>query len=153
MIPWVDRLAELEDSIWFKPIAEGKASTAEIISHLMKWDRYLITTAIPAVQSGEGVVFPSFDPFNSAAYEYAKSGISKNQLLAEFLSTREELCGLLLGVGEEVLRKHTTANGVEICPHTGTPYSLLYITQEFIDHDNHHKNQIEHAILHKQSRL
>ncbi len=36
---------------------------------------------------------------------------------------------------------------VELCPHTGTPYSLLYIIQEFIEHDQHHKVQIDKALL------
>lgn len=147
IIPWINRLVELDDPTWFKPIAEGKASIAEIISHLKNWDRYLITNAIPSAQRGDGIVFPDFDPFNSVAYEYAKSGISKNQMLDEFCAIRMELYNLLLEIGEDTLRKHATANGVELCPHTGTPYSVLYIIQEFIEHDNHHKNQIDNVLM------
>ncbi|MGG1519427.1 DinB family protein [Paenibacillus oryzisoli] len=147
IIPWVNQLVELDDAAWFKPIAEGKASIAEIISHLENWDRYLITKAIPSAQKGEGIVFPDFDPFNTAAYEYARSGISKSQLVGKFCATRMELYDLLLEIGEEALRKHVAANGVALCPHTGTPYSVLYIIQEFIEHDLHHKKQIDHALL------
>lgn len=44
------------------------------------------------------------------------------------------------------LEKPLTANGVSYCPHTGTPYSLIYIIKEFIEHDNHHKRQIIHFL-------
>lgn len=146
IITWANRLVEVEDTIWLRPIEEGKASPAEIMSHLTNWDRHLITSVIPSVQRGDGAEFPDFDPFNALAYDYAKSGISKNDLLAEFCSRREELYDLLLGVGEDILRRHTTANGVALCPYTGTPYSLLYIIKEFTDHDNHHKAQINKVI-------
>jgi len=42
----------------------------------------------------------------------------------------------------EALNKSLTANRITHCPHTGTPYSLIYIVKEFTDHDNHHKGQI-----------
>ena len=140
-IEWMDTLNDLDDRIWLTPIAEGKATVAEIVSHLKNWDNYLINTIIPAIKKGEGMVFPDFDSFNKRAYEYARSGISKNRLLYEFKQTRLELVELLLS-NPAIATKHVTANGVENCPHTGTPYSLLYIIYEFIEHDIHHKNQI-----------
>lgn len=140
-IEWTDTLIDLDDNIWLTPIAEGKASVAEIISHLQNWDHYLIHTIIPAIKNGEGMVFPDFDSFNQKAYEYARSGISKEALLDEFKQTRIQLTEIMLAE-PDVATKHVTANGVENCPHTGTPYSLLYIIHEFIEHDNHHKNQI-----------
>ncbi|QTH46930.1 hypothetical protein J4772_01225 [Cohnella sp. LGH] len=54
---------------------------------------------------------------------------------------------MLASIGDNALREPVTANGVELCPHTGTPYSLLYIIQEFIEHDQHHKVQIDKALL------
>lgn len=140
-LAWSDTLLDLDDNIWQTPISKGKATVAEIISHLQNWDDYLIHTVIPAIKEGEGMVFPAFDSFNQKAYEYARSGISKQRLLNEFKQTRLQLVELLL-TEPEVATKHVTANGVDNCPHTGTPYSLLYIIHEFINHDNHHKNQI-----------
>lgn len=144
-VEWTDTLRDLDDTIWLTPIAEGKATVAEIISHLKNWDDYLLNTIIPAIKNGEGMVFPDFDPFNQQAYEYARSGISKDELLDEFKQTRIQLVEIML-TEPDVATKHVTANGVENCPRTGTPYSLLYIIYEFIDHDNHHKNQILSAI-------
>ncbi|OXS59876.1 hypothetical protein B1A99_10080 [Cohnella sp. CIP 111063] len=140
-IEWTDTLRDLDDNIWLTPIAEGKATVAEIISHLQNWDHYLTNTIIPAIKNGEGMVFPDFDSFNQKAYEYARSGVSKESMLDEFKQTRLQLIEILL-TEPDVTAKHVTANGVENCPHTGTPYSLLYIIHEFIEHDIHHKNQI-----------
>lgn len=140
-IEWTDTLRDLDDNIWLTPIAEGKATVTEIVSHLQNWDNYLIHTIIPAIKNGEGIVFPDFDSFNQKAYEYARMGVSKNSMLDEFKQTRLQLIEILL-TEPDVAAKHVTANGVENCPHTGTPYSLLYIIHEFIEHDIHHKNQI-----------
>lgn len=138
---WTDTLHDVHGSIWLQPIAERKASIGEIISHLKNWDTYLTLTIIPAIKNGEGMVFPDFDSFNKIAYEYARSGVTKDRLLNEFKQTRLQLAEILLA-DTDVVSKHVTVNGVETCPHTGTPYSLLYIIHEFNDHDNHHKNQI-----------
>ncbi|MFF2885789.1 DinB family protein [Paenibacillus sp. NPDC057967] len=138
----VDKLAEVSDQEWFAPIAEGKASIAGIIAHLAQWDRYLITTAVPDALQRQGVVFPDFDSFNAGAYAHARSGITKLQLIEQFRSTRLELCRLLESIGDELLELPITANGTALCPHTGTPYSLIYITEEFIEHDMHHQRQI-----------
>lgn len=140
-IDWTDTLNHLDDNTWLAPIAEGKATVAEIISHLNNWDDYLIHTIIPAIKNGEGMVFPDFDSFNQKAYEYARSGISKHSLLEKFKQTRIQLIEIML-TEPDVATKNVTANGVENCPHTGIPYSLLYIIHEFIEHDTHHKNQI-----------
>ncbi|MNP41609.1 hypothetical protein D3C76_1353210 [compost metagenome] len=129
------------DSSWNCSLSEGKATVAEIIGHLLYWDLNLISSAIPAVAKNEGIVFPEFDSFNKNAYEYARS-VTKDRLLDEFVTTRNELSQLLFD-SLEIIDKPTTTNGVSHCPHTGTPYSLIYIIQEFIDHDAYHKTQID----------
>ena len=142
---WTDTLYHIDERIWSQPIAEGKATVAEIISHLMNWDKHLLFTVIPSIQSGEGMVFPDFDPFNKIAYDYANSGVSREQLLDEFKQTRHQLVEALLA-DPDLTAKQVTANGAATCPYTGIPYSLLYVIHEFNDHDNHHKKQIE-AVL------
>ncbi|RJE88458.1 DinB family protein [Paenibacillus sp. 1011MAR3C5] len=142
---WVDELAGVPDQDWSAPIAEGKASIAGIVAHLTQWDRYLIRTAVPDALQRQGVVFPEFDSFNDQAYAYARSGVTKPQLIEQFHSTRLELCKLLESIGDESLERPITANGTALCPHTGTPYSLIYITEEFIEHDVHHQSQIKGA--------
>lgn len=142
---WTDTLGGLDDRIWFSPIAEGKAAVAEIIAHLHQWDHYLIHTIIPSIRVGAGMVFPDFDTFNQNAYAYARSGISKQGLLDEFKDTRIQLTELIR-TEPEAAAQHVTVNGIAKCPHTGTPYSLLYIIYEFIEHDLHHQKQIQSVI-------
>ncbi len=139
------RSLDVSEQAWNGPIAEGKATIAGIVSHLLNWDRYLIIYTVPSVLKGEGIIFPEFDAFNSSAYEYAESGVKQEQLLAEFVDTRKELCALLRSIGEGEMLRAVSVNGVSHCPHTGSPYSLLYVVGEFVDHDRHHQRQIEIA--------
>ncbi|KRF13445.1 DinB family protein [Paenibacillus sp. Soil787] len=139
---WTATLHRLSDIDWHSQVKEGKASIAEIIAHLRNWDLHLINVVIPSIKKGEGMVFPDFDSFNTKAYGYAKSGISKDQLLQEFSSDRMRLINILREMKTEDVLLEVTANGARDCPNTGTPYSLLYIIHEFSEHDEHHKKQI-----------
>jgi len=143
---WVSRLKNVEKSIWNTPISPGKWTIGEIISHITNWDNYLLTQIIPCVERGQGMVFPDFDSFNNKASEYAKSGVSQSDLIQEGITARELLCNTLLQMSEEALCKPLTSNRVSHCPHTGEPYCLLYIIDEFIQHDQHHKDQITHFL-------
>ncbi|PEI85216.1 DinB family protein [Bacillus pseudomycoides] len=139
---WLSTLEEIDDTLWSKPIAEGKWSVSEIIAHIMNWDNHLLKEVLPSVQNEKGMEFPNFDTHNKKASDYAKSGISQSKLLEEAKNTRELLIKELNEFPIEKLNKSLTANGVTHCPHTGAPYSLIYIVKEFTDHDNHHKGQI-----------
>lgn len=107
----------------------------------MNWDKYLVLKAIPAAKNGEGIVFPDFDIFNQSGYEYARHS-SKEMIIVEFKGTRQLIFKMLTD-SLDIMDRPTTSNGVSHCPYTGTPYSLSYIIQEFIEHDQHHKNQID----------
>lgn len=139
---WLSTLEEINETLWSKPIAEGKWSVSEIIAHIMNWDNYLLTEIFPSVQNEQGIEFPDFDTYNKKASNYAKSGVSQSKLLEEAKDTRELLVKELNELPTEKLKNPLTANGVTHCPNTGTPYSLIYIIKEFTDHDNHHKRQI-----------
>ncbi|WP_409292568.1 DinB family protein [Peribacillus sp. SCS-37] len=139
---WLDTLRGIDETLWSMPVAEGKWAVSEIIAHIKNWDDHLLLNVIPSVCSGMGMDFPEFDSFNENASMYAKSGISQTHLLNESMTSRERLVQKLSELSAETLHTSTTANGVLHCPHTGTPYSLIYIVKEFTDHDIHHKNQI-----------
>jgi uncharacterized damage-inducible protein DinB len=143
---WVSSLREIDESLWKTPISVGKWSISEIAAHILFWDKYLLSNIVPAVRNERGMEFPDFDTYNKNAIEYVKSDITKNKLLNEIISTRELLVKELNEMPDEKLTKPLTANGETHCKHTGTPYSLLYIIQEFIDHDKQHKNQIIHYV-------
>jgi len=139
---WLNTLEDMDETLWFKPIAQGKWSVSEIIAHIKNWDNHLLSEVIPSVRNDKGMEFPDFDTHNKKASDYAKSGISQSKLLEEAKDTRELLVKELNELPTEKLDKSLTANGVTHCPHTGTPYSLIYVVKEFTDHDNHHKGQI-----------
>ena len=93
----------------------------------MNWDDYLLRETLSSVRDGQGMDFPDFDTYNKLASNYAKSGISKMKLLEEAEAKRELLVKELRLLPAGNLEKPLTANGVSYCPHTGTPYSLIYI--------------------------
>ncbi len=140
---WLCLLDDMEEQTWTMPIGPNKWSCREIISHIMNWDNHLASNVIPSVKQGEGMHFPEFDPFNEMAAEYARSGISKNELLQEARETRNRLIQELTELPAELFYQSVPSNGATHCPHTGTPYSLLYTIQEFTYHDHHHQAQIE----------
>lgn len=40
---WLEILEEIEDEKWITPIAEGKWSVSEIVSHIMFWDQHILS--------------------------------------------------------------------------------------------------------------
>ena len=139
---WLDMLAEKDETFMYEPIEEGKWSVAEIIAHITKWDEHLLEVVLPAVRSGEGMTFPDFEPFNRQASDYAASGISLAELLAHAKSARRLLVKELKEMPLNQLTLMLPSNGETHCPFTGTPYSLLYVVEEFIQHDHHHQRQV-----------
>ncbi|MFT4416405.1 DinB family protein [Fredinandcohnia humi] len=140
---WIDTLKNVDDHIWKTPIAADKWSVREIIAHITNWDKYLLSDILPSIRRGEKISFPEFEPFNKIASDYAKSGVTKQDILNEAKDTRELLVKELNELPFETVTKHILVNEVTHCPHTGTPYSLLYVVQEFIDHDRHHQKQVQ----------
>jgi uncharacterized damage-inducible protein DinB len=139
---WVSSFEDMDESLWSLPISENKWSVSEIVSHLMNWDKHLLSEILPSVCEGKGMNFPEFDTYNKIASDYVSSGVSQSKLIREAKDTRDLLVNELQEMSVEKLCQPLAANGVSHCPHTGTPYSLMYIIKEFIDHDNHHKEQI-----------
>jgi hypothetical protein len=136
---WLLSLHELDDKVWFAPIAEGKWSTAAIISHLLFWDRYSFNERFPAFQQDallEG--FPDFQEVNNAAKEYAHSGVSKEQLIAEILKDREQYFHIIEKLNEK---------GLDISFSIGTHrLTVVEYFNDFIGHDLHHQKQIMEVI-------
>ncbi|CAH1198977.1 hypothetical protein PAECIP111893_01196 [Paenibacillus plantiphilus] len=132
---------------WRTPIGEGKWCPAEVVAHLVKWDEYLLTTVLPAASSTIGQVeFPDHDTYNAVSLVYARSGISAAELLQEACKTRADLVQELRNLTEEQLFRAIPVNGHTHCPQTNTPYSLGYLIWEFIQHDGHHRKQVEASI-------
>ncbi|MNN06271.1 DinB superfamily protein [compost metagenome] len=127
---WLNLLNNVDSKLWLKPVARGKWSSAEIVSHLMNWDRFIQDSVIPAVRQGQMIRFPDEDSYNQLAADYARSGISQSELIKETIQERERVVAELLALPEEIYQRKTN-------------YSLAFLIPEFVGHDEHHKGQIE----------
>lgn len=139
---WFQSLLVMNDEKWRMPIKEGKWSPSEVIAHLQGWDQYMKDYVIPAALKGE-VVFPEHNEFNAKSSKHAFSGISK---IEEIIQTRVTLVKELLCLSEQDLQKNITVNGYTNCPNTNKPFTLLHLVTEFIEHDQHHKRQIDQYV-------
>ncbi|MFJ5714490.1 DinB family protein [Neobacillus sp. NPDC093127] len=96
----IDRLHSLKtlsDDLWFLPFREGSWGIADVISHFIAWDQFMIDNRISYLLKNEP--FPQMvidvEEINRAASSYARSGITKNQLIDEFISVRNQLLTLI----------------------------------------------------------
>ena len=81
------------DDVWFKPFRKGSWGIADVISHLIVWDEFLMKFRIPYFISGQSVpnVPTGVEEMNKGAIKYARSGISKEELIDQFSFTRKQL--------------------------------------------------------------
>lgn len=138
---WVESLRNISDEVWFTPFKEGSWATADVISHLISWDTFVINNRVNPLLNGEP--FPTVnvevEDINKKAMEYARSGISKDDLLSEFSLKRKELISLLGRIPSNALEKSFMGH---------EKMTLLDYLLELRNHDQHHKEQIDHLIEH-----
>lgn len=146
---WLNTLTELDESAWEKTIATDKWSIKAIVLHIAHWDNHLLNVIVPAVKTGEAMIFPEFDSFNARATQKAKR-LSGENVFQLGKTSRSSLIETLRSLRQETLTSHTMANGTTHSPHDGVPYTLAYIVTEFIEHDRHHQQQVD-SILGKTS--
>ncbi|HDR7768686.1 MULTISPECIES: DinB family protein [Bacillus cereus group] len=93
IIEWCQTLQQVPDDIWFQALREGSWAIADVISHFIVWDVFLIKDRIPYFISGQSVpnVPIGVEEMNKGAIKYARSGISKEELLNQFSVTRKQL--------------------------------------------------------------
>ncbi|MCZ0702799.1 hypothetical protein J2T56_003086 [Natronobacillus azotifigens] len=144
-IPWLENLNDVEETLFFKPVKEGKWSTAEIIAHIMFWDKYIMQEVIPQMHEGAEVLTEEdFQVINEQAANYVKSSNkNKNQLIDECIVARGELMSFLKNKSEEDFFSRFTLNGETVDQYTGYPHTLFNYIACFVWHDNHHKEQVE----------
>lgn len=84
----MDALKTMEKTVFFHPIAEGKWSTAEIISHISFWDQYIREETLPQMKKDAVIESIDFDTLNNQAADYALSGVSQQHLIHKQLKER-----------------------------------------------------------------
>lgn len=74
LIEWSLTLKNISNDLWFKPFREGSWGTADVISHFISWDKFMIENRISFLLRDEG--FPKIDInaklINKEASEYAR---------------------------------------------------------------------------------
>ncbi|WP_002147311.1 DinB family protein [Bacillus cereus] len=93
LIEWCQTLKCVTNDVWFEPFRKGSWAIADVISHFIVWDEFLIKYRILYFVSGKSVpIVPTdVEEMNKGAIKYARSGISKEELIDQFSFTRKQL--------------------------------------------------------------
>lgn len=140
-IPFVKSLQEHNERHWNVPIAEGKWTVKDIISHIMLWDKYFYEEAIHKIKLQQPLTLRqlNFSEFNANAIEYAKSQTMES-IVEQCVLYRSKLIQDISGLSEEEYeREYKDADN--------RPFSVHSYLHDFIYHDNHHRNQIEQFLV------
>lgn len=137
-IPWLRQLHSVPEARLNEPIAEGKWSPAEIVTHLLFWDSVLQRQFFPFIAEGariESRDFAEYESVNREASAYARSGVAVAAILEESARVRGELVAWLADKSEEEFVLPFTINGHD--------ESLEHLLEDFTGHDRHHRGQID----------
>ncbi|MGE7881871.1 DinB family protein [Bacillus sp. NPDC094077] len=93
LIEWCQTLKGVSDDIWFQPLKKGAWATADVISHFIVWDEFLMKYRIPCFLKAQPIfnVPTDVEEMNKGAIIYARSGISKEELIDQFSCIRKQL--------------------------------------------------------------
>ncbi|WP_255446636.1 DinB family protein [Bacillus sp. SH5-2] len=93
VIEWSQTLKGVPDDIWFQSFKNGSWASADVISHFIVWDEFVMKYRIPYFLSAQLIphVPTDVEEMNTGAIRYARSGISKEGLLDQFSFTRKQL--------------------------------------------------------------
>jgi hypothetical protein len=136
LVKWSRSLKNISYDLWFQPFHEGAWGIADVIAHFISWDKFMMENRVSYLLRNED--FPKInvdaEAINKEASNYARSGISKEDLIDEFISVREELVAQLEKIQPEKFDQP--------CP--GKEHiTLSEYFVGMIDHDLKHKEQIE----------
>lgn len=136
-IAFVKSLEAQDEQIWNQPMAEGKWTVRDVVSHIMKWDEYFLEGAILKISCGEELTVKhlNYDTFNEQSKEYGRT-CSIQGIAEEAKTVRQRLVGLIISMSEE---QYTT----EYVDADGHAFQVAMFMQDFIWHDQHHMKQIE----------
>jgi uncharacterized damage-inducible protein DinB len=141
---WVSALKNIKKENFFEPIAPGKWSIAEIISHITFWDNYLLEEILPLMKKDANLTpVEDYDAFNKVAADFALSGVSQEDLINRQLKARAEVVSILKEKTEEEMFANFTIYGEKKDGFSGEPNSIFTYFAGFVWHDNHHKKQVE----------
>ncbi|WP_248929824.1 DinB family protein [Paenibacillus hamazuiensis] len=139
-IHYAEELNELEEELWNRPIAAGKWTVKDILSHIMLWDKYYYEEGIEKIAHDQPLTVKhlDFDRFNAGAREYAETQ-SRQSIVEQLLHYRMKIIHVLSRLREEDFIK-------EYADGDGNKFTVRDYLQGFVPHDMHHKKQIDDFI-------
>lgn len=140
---YVHGLKTMEEALFFEPIAKEKWSTAEMISHISFWDQYIREEMLPQMKLNAVIESIDIETLNKQAADYALSGVSQQHLLEKQLTERTQLVSDLRKKNEEEFFAAFSLKGEEVAQYVDYPHTIFNFIAAFIQHDNHHKKQID----------
>jgi hypothetical protein len=146
-VSWLETLKGVSTERLTHHIAPGKWTPAEIIAHLMMWDRVLIEEIVPQVGENAQVdneKFVNYDLANRSASDYARSGVTAGDLLDEAAHARAELVRYLRSrddLSDSLSFRIRGAKG------EFSPLTAAGLVEDFISHDRHHKGQVDQFLV------
>ncbi|EOP11198.1 DinB family protein [Bacillus cereus] len=145
LIEWCQTLNGISEDIWFQPFKKGSWAIADVISHFIVWDEFLMKYRVLYFVSGKSVpnVPTDAEKMNKGAIIYARSGISKEELIDQFSFTRKQLVDQI-----ERIPARNFNNDYQF----GTKKVRLndYFSS-LIQHDLKHKEEIMQFLIHNQA--
>ncbi len=133
----IQTVKTLSDDTFFTPIKPNKWSVAEIVAHLRVWDTYLLEERLPYIQKEARLKKSSVsvESVNLKASKYAKSGKSMDDLIEECILERRNVVAKL---NEFTLEEWEHTFYID-----NYPLCLTSYIKGLVEHDHHHKLQIE----------
>ncbi|EJQ71190.1 hypothetical protein IG7_02643 [Bacillus cereus HuA2-4] len=128
-----------------KPFRKGSWGTADVISHLIVWDEFLMKFRIPYFISGQSVpnVPTDVEEMNKGAIKYARSGISKEELIDQFSFTRKQLVDQIERIPARNFNNDYQFGAKKV--------RLNNYFSSLIEHDLKHKKEIIQFLIHDQA--
>lgn len=136
-IPFAESLRGMSGEQWNRPLQPGKWPVCGVIGHMMLWDEHFKDNAISPIAAGASLTLKhtDFDAFNAQAASYASS-VGQNELIDACIVQRRQLVELL----ESLSPGQCEANYLD---GDGNAFTIRAYLIDFIDHDRHHRLQIE----------
>jgi hypothetical protein len=136
LIHFSEEMKEWDEGAWTRPLYEGKWSAAEVIAHIMLWDKYFLDHAVRKIARSEPITLghPEFQAFNRDAAEYGKRA-EKSKLLEDTVAVRSEIVACLRLIPEE--NYDTNYTDAE-----GKMFNVREYILDFSSHDAHHEDQL-----------
>ncbi|MDP5275735.1 DinB family protein [Chengkuizengella axinellae] len=137
---FVENLKDERDEIWNKPIAVGKWTIREVVSHIMLWDQIFYERAIDKIANQVPLTLKhtNFDEFNEQAKQYGRT-TSVKTLSENSIFYRKKIIEQIETLSDENYNKVYTDK-------EGKAFHVTQYLKDFLWHDKHHMDQMKECL-------